>query len=131
MTILVADDNLLSRELMRELLEASGHVILEAANGCNALDLIHQNTPDLVFLDLEMPIQDGFSVIRELRNNASFRNLAVVAVTASAMLGDRERALAAGFDSYIAKPIDLSEVERQVKLFSSLSTRNQLERFLG
>jgi len=78
-----------------------------------------------------MPIQDGFSVIRELRNNASFRNLAVVAVTASAMLGDRERALAAGFDSYIAKPIDLSEVERQVKLFSSLSTRNQLERFLG
>jgi len=131
MTILVADDNPLSRELMRELLEASGHVILEAVNGRNALDLIRQKRPDLVFLDLQMPIQDGFSVIRELRNNASFRNLAVVAVTASAMLGDRERALAGGFDSYIAKPIDLSEVERQVKLFSSLSTRNQLERFLG
>ena len=119
MTIVVADDNLLSRELMRELLEASGHVILEAVNGRNALDLIRQNRPDLAFLDLQMPIQDGFSVIRELRSYAGFRNLAVVAVTASAMLGDRERALAAGFDSYIAKPIDLSEVEKQVKLLSS------------
>ena len=124
MTILVADDSLFSRELMRELLEASGHVIIEAVNGRNALDLIRQNRPDLVFLDLQMPLQDGFSVIRELRNDVSFRNLAVVAVTASAMLGDRERALAAGFDSYIAKPIDLCEVEKHVKLFSSRHPRS-------
>ena len=124
MTILVADDNLFSRELMRELLEASGHVILEAVNGRNALDLIRQNRPDLVFLDLQMPLQDGFSVIRELRSDVSFRSLAVVAVTASAMLGDRERALAAGFDSYIAKPIDLCEVEKQVKLLSSHHPRS-------
>jgi CheY-like chemotaxis protein len=124
MTILVADDSLFSRELMRELLEASGHVIIEAVNGRNALDLIRQNRPDLVFLDLQMPLQDGFSVIRELRNDVSFRNLAVVAVTASAMLGDRERALAAGFDSYIAKPIDLCEVEKQVELLSSRHPRS-------
>ena len=124
MTILVADDNLFSRELMRELLEASGHVILEAVNGRNALDLIRQNRPDLVFLDLQMPLQDGFSVIRELRSDVSLCDLAVVAVTASAMLGDRERALAAGFDSYIAKPIDLCEVEKQVKLLSSHHPRS-------
>jgi CheY-like chemotaxis protein len=123
-TILVADDNLFSRELMRELLEASGHVILEAVNGRNAVALIRQNRPDLVFLDLQMPLQDGFSVIRELRSDVSFCNLAVVAVTASAMLGDRERALAAGFDSYIAKPIDLCEVEKQVKLLSSRHPRS-------
>src|SRR5262249_27729850 len=121
---LVADDNLFSRELMRELLEASGHVILEAVNGRNALDLIRQNRPDLVFLDLQMPLQDGFSVIRELRSDVSLCDLAVVAVTASAMLGDRERALAAGFDSYIAKPIDLCEVEKQVKLLSSHHPRS-------
>ena len=119
MTILVADDNAVSRELMRELLEQSGHVILEAVNGREALDLIRECAPELVFLDLQMPLQDGFGVIRELRNDSRFQNLPVVAVTASAMIGDRERAIAAGFDSYIAKPIDLSEVETQVAALDS------------
>jgi CheY-like chemotaxis protein len=124
MMILLADDNLPSRELMREVLEASGHVIVEAVNGREALDLIRQNQPELVFLDLQMPILDGFSVIREIRNDARFPHLAVVAVTASAMLGDRERAIAAGFDSYIAKPIDLGEVRKQVELLSSRRPRH-------
>jgi CheY-like chemotaxis protein len=119
MTILIADDNAFSRELMRELLEASGHVILEAVNGRNALDLIGRCNPNLVFLDLQMPLQDGFGVIRELRSDSRFRNLPVVAVTGSAMIGDRERAIAAGFDSYIAKPIDLCEVEAQVAALAS------------
>ena len=121
MTILVVDDNAFSREVMRELLEASGHVILEAVNGRNALELIRQYVPDLVFLDLQMPLQDGFSVIWELRNDSRFQNLPVVAVTASAMIGDRERAIAAGFDSYIAKPVDLCEVEAQVEALASRS----------
>ncbi len=119
MTILLVDDNPPSRELMREILEASGHAIAEAANGRDALELIYQNPPELVFLDLQMPILDGFSVIRKLRNDARFRSLPVVAVTASAMLGDRERAIAAGFDSYIAKPISLAEVRKQVDQLSS------------
>jgi CheY-like chemotaxis protein len=121
MTILIADDNALSRELMRELLESSGHAILEASNGREALELIRSKLPDLVFLDLQMPVQDGFSVIRELRNDDRFRNLPVVAVTASAMLGDRERAISAGFDSYIAKPIDLRAIEAQVEALASRS----------
>jgi CheY-like chemotaxis protein len=120
-TILVADDNAFSRELMRELLEASGHVILEAVNGRNALEQIRQRAPDLVFLDLQMPLQDGFSVIQELRNESRFQKLPVVALTASAMIGDREPAIAAGFDSYIAKPIDLCEVEAQVQALASRS----------
>lgn len=119
MTILVADDNALSRELIRELLESSGHVILEAQNGREALELIRSRGPDLVFLDLQMPLQDGFSVIRELRNEDRFHELPVVAVTASAMMGDRERAIAAGFDSYIAKPIDLCKIEAQVEALAS------------
>ena len=118
MTIVVADDNALSRELIRELLEPSGHVILEAQNGLEALELIRSAEPDLVFLDLQMPLQDGFGVIRELRNDDRFLSLPVVAVTASAMVGDRERVIAAGFDSYIAKPIDLCAVEEQVELLA-------------
>lgn len=119
MKILIADDDRSSRELMREILEASGHVMVEAPNGREALDLIRQNQPELVFLDLQMPILDGLSVIRELRADVRFRHLPVVAVTATAMLGDRERAIAAGFDSYIAKPINLGEVREQTKLLSS------------
>jgi len=118
MTIVVADDNALSRELIRELLEPSGHVILEAQNGLEALELIRSAEPDLVFLDLQMPLQDGFGVIRELRNDDRFVSLPAVAVTASAMAGDRERVIAAGFDSYIAKPIDLCAVEEQVELLA-------------
>jgi len=115
MTILVADDNALSRELIRELLESSGHLILEAQDGREALELIHSKGPDLAIIDLQMPLQDGFTVIHELRNGVRFRQLPVIAVTAAAMMGDRERAIAAGFDSYIAKPVDLSEIEAQVK----------------
>lgn len=119
MTILVVDDNAFSRELMRELLEPSGHAILEAVNGRDALDQIREFAPELVFLDLQMPLQDGFGVIRELRNDSRFQDLPVIAVTASAMIGDRERAIAAGFDSYIAKPISLSEVRAQVAALAS------------
>lgn len=119
MIILVADDNALSRELIRELLEGSGHVVLEAANGRIALDLIRRCRPDIVFLDLQMPLQDGFSVLQALRKESPFQKLRVVALTASAMMGDRERVIAAGFDSYIAKPIDLAEVEAQVAVLAS------------
>ena len=126
MTILVVDDNAVSRELLRELLEPSGHVVLEAINGTDALDLIRRRAPDLVFLDLQMPVQDGFDVIRELRNDNRFQKLPVVAVTASAMIGDRERAIAAGFDSYIAKPIDLSEVELQVEALAARLKSNRI-----
>lgn len=123
MTILVADDNSFSRELIRELLEPSGHVVLESINGADALQLIRRHAPDLVFLDLQMPVQDGFGVIRELRNEDRFCKLPVVAVTASAMIGDRERAIAAGFDSYIAKPIDLREVEAHIELLTRAVNR--------
>jgi CheY-like chemotaxis protein len=123
MKILVADDNLASRELMRELLEAAGHRVLEAINGREALDLIHQDAPDVVFLDLQMPVLDGFCVVRELRSDKRFRDLPAVAVTASAMLGDRELAIAAGFDSYITKPINLNEVRKEAELLNASSYR--------
>jgi len=119
MKILLADDNLPSRELLREILETRGHCVMEASNGRDALDLIRQDQPELVLLDLQMPGMDGFRVIQELRRDIRFRRLPVIAVTASAMMGDRERAIAAGFDSYIAKPINSGELRRQLELLSS------------
>jgi CheY-like chemotaxis protein len=123
MIILVADDNLPTRVLMRELLESDGHVVLEAADGLEALDLICKKQPAIVFLDLQMPVLDGFGVLRELRNHCSFGHPPIVAVTASAMLGDRERAIEAGFGSYIAKPFELHEVRHQVESISSIRAR--------
>ena len=88
-------------------------------NGREALDLIHRDPPDVVFLDLQMPVLDGFCVVRQLRSDERFRRLPAVAVTASAMLGDRELAIAAGFDSYITKPIHLNEVRKQAEELTS------------
>lgn len=115
MTILLADDNAPSRELMREILEACGYDVAEAANGREALDLIRKSPPDIVLLDLQMPVMDGFAVIHAVRADERLRLLTVIALTASAMLGDKERAIAAGFDSYIAKPISLESVRNQIR----------------
>jgi len=126
MTILLADDNAPSRELMREILEGCGYDVAEAANGREALDLIRKSPPDIVLLDLQMPVMDGFAVIHAVRSDERLRLLTVIALTASAMLGDRERAIAAGFDSYIAKPISLENVRNQIRQV----TTHKLERSL-
>ena len=96
-TILVAEDRDTSRELIRTLLEHRDTSVLEASNGADAVDLARETSPDLVLLDLQMPIKDGFQVLRELRSEQRFRSTPIVALTASAMQGDKERALTDGF----------------------------------
>lgn len=102
--ILIADDRASSRELLRVILERVGYDVLEAADGEAALDLIRTGAPDLVLLDLQMPKLDGLAVLQAVRGEARFARLPVVALTASAMRGDRERILEAGFTGYVAKP---------------------------
>lgn len=113
-TILVADDKHTSRELVRVVLGKEGHRIVEAADGQEALDLIREHRPDLVLLDLHMPKLDGFGVVRELRRDPELQSLPVVAITASAMQGDREKALQAGFNAYCTKPLSLTALREQV-----------------
>jgi two-component system cell cycle response regulator DivK len=114
--VLVADDNPVSRELIREILETDDYEVIEAGDGHEALEKVRQHQPDLALLDIQMPVLDGNAVIRELRADPRFSSLPVVALTAYAMQGDRERALSLGFTSYITKPIDIpgfrSEVAR-------------------
>jgi CheY-like chemotaxis protein len=104
--ILIAEDNPVNRELLRELLELRGYEVLEACDGQEALNMIAQQLPDLLILDLGMPILDGFGVIRKLRAEAATARLRVLAATAYAMRGDREKVMEAGFDGYLSKPID-------------------------
>ncbi len=112
--ILGVDDNPVSRELIREVLEGADRNVLEAANGKDALELIAEAQPDLVLMDIQMPLVDGFAALRRLRQDARFQTLPVIALTAFAMRGDREKALAAGFDAYIAKPVNIGELEQRV-----------------
>ncbi len=112
--MLVADDNELSRELVREILSSPDYEIIEARDGGEALDLIERTNPDLALIDIQMPVQDGLSVIRKLRNGSRFSKLPAIALTAFAMRGDREKALRAGFDSYLTKPIRPSLLREHV-----------------
>lgn len=118
-TILIADDKPTGRELVRTVLENSGYKVVEASDGPEALRMARQEAPDLIILDLHMPEIDGFGVVQALRMDAQFADTPVVALTASAMQGDRERAMQLGFTGYITKPIRLvalrSEIERLLK----------------
>ncbi len=120
--VLVADDEAKSRELLRTVLEKSGYEIVEAADGVEALRNARDQKPDLLILDLHMPGLDGFGVVEEFRSDPEFAMTPVMALTASAMHGDRERALAAGFTSYISKPISLSILRSEVERLLTLGT---------
>ncbi len=113
--ILVVDDNTPSRELLRAVVKGPNREVVEAAHGREALERAAAAPPDLVLLDLQIPAPDGFAVLRRLRGDPRLAAVPVVAVTASAMQGDREKALAAGFDEYITKPIVAAEVRRRVR----------------
>jgi CheY-like chemotaxis protein len=113
--ILVVDDNPASLELAREVLEDPHQQVLEAHDGREALDLLATEKPDLVLLDLHMPAVDGYTVLERIRQEPRLARLRVVALTASAMQGDRERALSAGFDDYIVKPLQISVLRNRVK----------------
>ncbi len=114
-TILFADDNPANRELVRDFLEAAGFQVVEACDGHDALEQVRAHRPDLLLLDVQMPKQDGFQVVAELRRDPRFAALPVIALTAYAMRGDRERMLAAGFNAYLTKPIDFATLVAEVR----------------
>lgn len=105
--ILIAEDRAGSRELVRTVLEDSGYTVVEACDGAEAVQQAMISVPDLVLLDLQMPILDGYAVLRYLRRDVRFAPIPFVALTANAMEGERERALTAGFSVFITKPVDL------------------------
>ena len=104
--VLIAEDNAVNRELLRELLEARGHTVTETSNGQEALDELRQAQPDILLLDINMPIMDGLSAMRKIREDMCLAHLPILAVTANAMLGEKEKLLSSGFDGYLSKPIN-------------------------
>ena len=113
--VLIVDDNRASRDLIRAILKPVRCNTIEASNGQQALDLLCHERPDLVLLDIDMPGLDGLTVVKTIRQDAAFASLPVVAVTAFAMEGDREKALAAGFTAYVTKPVRAAILRQQVR----------------
>ena len=115
--ILVVEDNEANQLLARSVLELDGYTVLMASSGDEALGRIAQTPPDLVLMDLQLPGRDGLSVTRALKHDPATAGIPIVALTAHAMPGDRERALAAGCSGYIVKPIDTRTLGAEVREF--------------
>jgi two-component system cell cycle response regulator DivK len=114
--VLVVEDNEQNRILMRQILIHHGYEVLEAADGLTGLELARTHLPALILLDIQMPMMNGFAVIRELRQDTGYlRTCKVIAVTSFAMKNDREKALEAGFDEYVTKPIDTRKFPELIK----------------
>lgn len=110
MRVLVIEDDALNLKLTRTVLESGGHEVLFAATIAEGFAAIKRFFPDVIIMDVHLPDMDGFSAIRVLKEDADLRNIPVIALTALAMKGDRERILRAGFDYYVSKPIRYREV---------------------
>jgi two-component system cell cycle response regulator DivK len=107
--ILLVEDNMVNRRMAEFLLKSKGLVVIEAVTGVEAIELARTERPDLIIMDLQLAGMDGFEATRAIKADPLTRHIPVVAMTAYAMSGDRERALAAGCDGYITKPIDTKE----------------------
>jgi CheY-like chemotaxis protein len=115
--ILIIEDNSANLDLMSYLLRARGHTVNGATDGESGLAAAREGRPDLILCDIQMPGMSGIEVVNHLRADGELHAMRVVAVTALAMVGDRESILAAGFDGYLAKPITPETFARQVEAF--------------
>jgi len=116
--ILVVEDYFINRELIVEILKLMDCVVDTAEDGVEAVAAFKRNTYDLILMDIQMPRMDGYEATREIRRlEGGFAKIAIVAVTANAMQGDREKCLEAGMDEYLSKPIEFDLFEALLKKY--------------
>ena len=114
--ILVVEDVDFNRDLLVQLLE-DDYEVIEAVNGQEGVELAERERPDLILMDLSLPVMDGWEATRQLKANDNFRSIPVIALTAHAMKGDEEKALAAGCDDYLVKPLDEDELIAKIQKY--------------
>jgi two-component system cell cycle response regulator DivK len=112
--VVYVEDNFHNRRLVHKILEPKGYTILDAEDGLSGLDLVRQVKPPLVLMDIGLPELDGLEVTALIKADPELRHIPVIALTASAMRGDRERFLAAGCDDYLSKPVHALELIEKV-----------------
>jgi len=116
-TILYIEDNEQNYYLVNVLLNTRGYEVHWARDGQEGIDKAAQSRPDLILLDIQLPVMDGYEVARRLRSNPELSKIPIVAVTSYAMTGDREKALSAGCTGYIEKPIDPDTFPAQIDIY--------------
>ena len=121
--VLIVEDNEKNRKLERDLLQFKGFRTIETDNGEDGIRMAREHRPDLVLMDIELPGIDGVEALARLRADPLTRQIPVIAVTASAMQQDRERIMAAGFDDYQRKPIDIRDFIELVRLRADAGCR--------
>jgi len=118
-TILIIEDNLKNMTLFKEILNSSGYSTIEAVDGKQGIELAFADKPDLILMDIMLPELNGFQALKILKSEAKTKAIPVIALTSYAMRGDKEKALEAGFNSYITKPIDVGEFLKEISTIIS------------
>lgn len=115
--VLVVEDDTISMKLAREMLNAQGFTVHEANNGMEAINMVEKELYDLILMDIALPGMDGIEAARIIKNKPRYKDVPVIALTAYAMKGDKERILAAGLEDYISKPIDVSDFMKRMEKY--------------
>jgi len=113
--ILIVEDNEKNRRMMRDILTYHGYEIIEAENGEEAIKMAKEFNPELILMDMQMPVMDGFAATSILKNDPETRRIKIIAVMSFAMVGDKEKILQAGADDYISKPLNTRELPERVR----------------
>ena len=115
--ILVVEDEEDNRQILRDLLATSGYEMVEAKDGEQALAAVDQHRPDLILMDIQLPIMDGYEATRRIRANPANKRIPIIAVTSYALSGNESMALAAGCDAYVPKPYSPRELLAKIREF--------------
>lgn len=115
MKILLIDDDELNQKLTRTLLETEGYTVLQALDAESGLKMTREHLPDLILMDIELPNMDGLSATRIIKNDPDITHIPIVALTASAMVGDEPKAIDAGCSGYITKPFDIYTLVNSIR----------------
>ncbi len=118
-TILIVEDEPKNLTLLRDLLQVSGYSTIEATDGKQGVELAKASKPDLILMDIQMPVMDGIEASRILKADATTSNIPILALTSYAMKGDKEKILQVGCDGYLAKPFDIQELLKKVAEYLS------------
>ena len=119
--ILLVEDNDMNRDMLSRRLQRKGHEVLMAADGMQGILMAESHAPDLILLDMSLPVIDGWEAARRLKASEATKGVPVIALTAHAMSGDREKALAAGCDDYDTKPVDFAQLLNKIQAMLSRS----------
>ncbi|MGA7160952.1 MAG: response regulator [Bacteroidota bacterium] len=108
--ILVVEDNEINRDMMVRRLQRRGYITVTAVDGQQGVKMAHSEKPDIILMDMSLPILDGWEATRQIKNDQSLKHIPVVGLTAHAMVGDKEKALHAGCDDYATKPVEFEKL---------------------